>query len=72
MPKYRIKSKQRRKLLNAEHEDYDQTYYYVQYKLFDFLWITITTSFTTLKQAEEHITLKLKERDLNETTNKTI
>lgn len=71
MDKYRIRSKQRRKIFNTEHEDYDKTYYYVQYK-FIWIWLTITTAFTTLKQAEEHIALKLKERNSNETINKTI
>ena len=61
MDKYRIKSKQRRKITNTEYEDHGATYYYVQYKFLG-IWVTITTAFTTLSQAEEHIKLKLIEK----------
>lgn len=67
---YRIKSKQRNKLTNTEYEDHGVTYYYVQYQILWF-WITITTAFTTLKQAEEHIELKLKEKYYVKTNNET-
>ena len=67
---YRIRSKQRNKLTNTEYEDHGVTYYYVQYQILWF-WITITTAFTTLKQAEEHIELKLKEKYYVKTNNET-
>lgn len=71
MDRYRIKSKQRNKILNLDFEDHGVTLYYVQYKILWF-WITITTAFTTLKQAEEHIELKLKEKYYVKINNKTI
>ena len=60
---YRIKTRQRynfdRFLYKSLSEDYGKSYYYVQYKykLIPF-WITITTAFDSVKQAQEHIDLK--------------
>ena len=65
--KYRIKSKQRWGIgrimaFGSSSEDYGSSKYYIQakYKYLPF-WITITSSFDNLSQAEENIKLKLKE-----------
>lgn len=50
MPKYRIRTRQKANIFNTYHQDFDRTYYYVQCKMLGFWW-TITTAFTTLKQA---------------------
>ena len=62
---YRIKEKQRWNIfkftMGKSSEDYLKSVFYVQYKYkYIPFWITITSSFDSESQAENHIKLKLK------------